>query len=237
MPTAAALIIGDEILSGKFADENGPFLIARLRTLGCDLKRVVVLPDLRDEIAAEVRRCSEAYDFVITTGGVGPTHDDVTLESVAAAFDVELEIESELLEILLNYGLPDNEATRRMVNLPMGGDLVWEKGLSYPILVVRNVYIFPGVPKLMHAKFEHIAHRLKGEEVLTARLYTSQRETEIAAILSRVQDDHPQVDVGSYPRWGEASYRVIVTLESRDAEPLASAISALETQLVCIDPS
>ena len=236
MPTAAALIIGNEILSGKFADENGPFLIERMRALGCDLKRIVVLADVHDDISAEVARCSEAYDFVITTGGVGPTHDDITLESVAAAFGLPLELEPSLLKLLVDYGLPDNTATRRMVQLPQGSELVWEEGLSYPVLVVRNVYVFPGVPKLMHAKFEHVAHRFAGEAVLTARIYTPQRETEIAAILGQVQDAHPNVDIGSYPRWGEGNYSVIVTLESRDADALASAVGVLRAQLVCVDP-
>jgi len=237
MPTAAALIIGDEILSGKFEDENGPFLIARLRTLGCDLKRIVVLADDHEDIAGEVARCSTAYDFVITTGGVGPTHDDITLESISRAFGLALVLEPTLLEVLLDYGLPDNGATRRMVHIPEGTELVWERGLPYPVLVVRNVYVFPGVPKLMHAKFEHIAHRFAGEAVGTARLYVTQGETEIAQTLGQVQDAHPTVDIGSYPRWGEGPFRVIVTVESRDATALASAVERLQEQLACIDPT
>ena len=236
MPTAAALIIGNEILSGKFEDENGPFLIRRLRTLGCDLKRLVVLSDDVGEIAAEVARCAQAFDFVITTGGVGPPHDDITLESVATAFDIDLVLEPTLLKLLVDYGLPDNAATRRMVEIPAGSELVWERGLSYPVLVVRNVYVFPGVPKLMHAKFEHVAHRFRGEAVETARLYVTQRETEIAEVLGQVQQAHPSVDIGSYPRWGEGPYRVIVTLESRDPASLARAAATLRDQLACVDP-
>jgi molybdenum cofactor synthesis domain-containing protein len=237
MPTAAALIIGNEILSGKFQDENGPFLITRLRSLGCDLNRLVVLPDDHDDIAREVARCSEAFDVVITTGGVGPTHDDITLESIAQAFQSPLVLEPKLLELLVNYGLPDNDATRRMVRIPEDTELVWSEGLTYPVLVVRNVYVFPGVPKLMRAKFENVSHRFAGQTVDTARLYVTQGETEIAHALSVVQDAFPTVDIGSYPRWGEGPFRVIVTLESRDATSLRRAEADLRDQLDCIDPT
>jgi len=237
MPTAAALIIGNEILSGKFQDENGPFLISRLRTLGCDLKRLVVLADDPEDIAREVAQCSAAYDVVITTGGVGPTHDDITLESIARAFQSPLVLEPTLLALLTKYGLPDNDATRRMVHIPENTELVWAEGLTYPVLVVRNVYIFPGVPKLMRAKFEHVSSRFAGQTVETARLYVTQGETEIAHTLSVVQDAFPEVDIGSYPRWGEGPFRVIVTLESRDGEQLGRAAAQLRDQLDCIDPT
>ncbi len=237
MPTAAAVIIGNEILTGKFADENGPYLISRLRTLGCDLRRLVTIDDDVQTIAAEVRACSEAHDVVFTTGGVGPTHDDVTLEGIAAAFDVELEVRDELLTLLDSYGLPRNDAALRMVTLPTGSELVATEPRSYPVVVVRNVYVFPGVPKLMRAKFETVAHRFAGEPVRTARLYTTDRETQIAADLSEVQRQFPRVDIGSYPRFGDGSYRVIVTLESRDDAALAQAVSTLEERLKLVQPS
>jgi molybdenum cofactor synthesis domain-containing protein len=236
MPTAAAVIIGDEILSGKFADENGPYLISRLRTLGCDLERLVVIGDQIDGIAAEVRACSDAHDVVFTTGGVGPTHDDRTLEGLAQAFDLQLEQRAELVALIDRFGLPRNEASLRMATLPVGAELVSTEGSSYPVVVVRNVYVFPGVPRLMRMKFEAVAHRFAGEAVRTARLYTDQRETTIAADLGAVQEAWPQVDIGSYPRFGEADFQVIVTLESRDDEALAAAVQALTERLSLVTP-
>ena len=223
MPTAAVVVIGNEILTGKFRDENGPYLIDRLRALGCDLVRVATVRDEIDEIAVEVRRCSDTCDFVFTSGGVGPTHDDVTLEAIARAFDVELELRDELVAVLRRYSLPEDDATLRMARVPQGAELVDHAGLSYPIVVVRNVWIFPGIPKLLRDKFENVADRFAGEAVHVTRVYTDERETEIAVRLTALTKRHPQVAVGSYPRFGEGPYRVIVTLESRDRDALAAA--------------
>jgi molybdenum cofactor synthesis domain-containing protein len=223
MPTAAVIVIGNEILSGKFRDENGPYLIERLRVLGCDLKRLVTVPDVVEDIAAEVRHCSAAYDFVFTSGGVGPTHDDVTAEAVALAFDVPLEQRPELVAILRRYNVPENEATLRMASAPLGAELVDHAGLRYPVLCMRNVWMFPGIPRLLREKFENVAERFAGEAVQVARVYTTEHETSIAARLDDLAARHPEVDFGSYPRFGEGAYRVIITLESRDPDALQRA--------------
>ena len=223
MPTAAVIVIGDEILSGKFRDENGPYLIDRLRTLGCDLKRLLMVPDVVEEIAAEVRRCADAYDFVFTSGGVGPTHDDVTTEAVALAFGVPVEVRPELVEILRRYKVPEDAATLRMANAPVGAVLVDHAGLRYPVLCMRNVWMFPGIPRLLREKFENIAQRFAGEAVRVARVYTTEHETSIAVRLGELAARHPAVAVGSYPRFGEGAYRVIITLESRDSDALQRA--------------
>ncbi len=236
MPTVGVVIIGDEILSGKFADENGPYLIERLRELGADLRRLVTISDDLDDIAGEVRRCSEAHDLVVTTGGVGPTHDDRTLIGIARAFGVGLVEHPDLLDLLDRYGLERTPATLRMATVPEGSDLLHAPGGHYPVLRHRNVYVFPGVPKLVKQKFETVTEHFAGERVQAARLYTSQRETEIAAHLSEVQDRETAVDIGSYPRFGEGPYRVIVTLESRDADALERAVDALRERLDLVEP-
>ena len=180
MPTAAAVIIGDEILSGKFADENGPFFIRRLRTLGTDLSRLVTISDDLDAISGEVRRCSAAYDLVFTTGGVGPTHDDLTLEGIALAFDRPLVLSDEIVERMRSFDMTIDETTLRMAKVPEGTVLEQTEAGSYPVLRCENVWIFPGVPKLMHIKFEALAHRFAGQAVLTHRLYVTEPETRIA---------------------------------------------------------
>lgn len=240
MPSAAVVIIGNEILTGKFADENGPFLIKRLRALGCDLVRIAVIPDDVDVIAAEVARCAKLADRVITTGGVGPTHDDVTFSGVAAAFGLDLELRGELVEIMQRFSgragpsaAPGalNEAALRMARVPVGCELHFSPGVAYPVIWCRNVAILPGVPKLVVAKFEAIAHLFIGPEVHTARVYVNQNETAIAADLDATVADFPGVDFGSYPRWGEGPFKVILTLESRDPHDLARAVVALQARM------
>lgn len=226
MPTVAAVIIGREILTGKFADENGPFFVRRLRQLGADLKRLVVVDDDLEAIAEEVRRCAARHDHVFTTGGVGPTHDDITLEAIARAFDVPLVLEDRLVDVMDRFDIPHTEANLRMARLPEGSDLVDGGASSYPIVRCRNVWILPGVPKLMQRKFETIAPRLRGPEIHCTRLLLDVHETDIAEALTAVVALHPAVDIGSYPRFGEEA-RVILTLESRSESALQAADDAL----------
>lgn len=231
MPTAAVVIIGDEILKGKFADENGPFFIERLRALGTELVRLVTIPDTLDGIAEEVRRCAALADFVFTTGGVGPTHDDLTLSGIARAFDVPVVLEPALVELMRSFDIPENPATLRMAQVPEGCELVQSEASSYPVLKMRNVWIFPGVPRLMKVKFNAIADRFKGEAVHTAKVFVTANETDIAEELTRIIQLHPQVEVGSYPRFGEADFRVILTLESRNEPALEACRTELEANL------
>lgn len=236
MPTAAVVIIGDEILTGKFADENGPYLISRFRSLGTDLKRVVTIGDDPDIIGAEVSACAAAHDHVITTGGVGPTHDDRTLEGVARGFGLPLEVRGELVALLEQYGLPLTETNLRMATLPQGAMVTVLPGSGFPLVQVRNVWVFPGVPRLMQAKFEQIAHRFAARQVRCVRLYVDEPETEIAARLMEAAARHPVVAIGSYPRFGEGNYQVIVTLESRDEAALEQATGALQGCLRLVEP-
>jgi len=222
--TAAGIIIGDEILSGKFSDENGPFLIKRLRELGVDLSRLSVVADEMDEISQEVRRCSEAFDLVFTTGGVGPTHDDITLESISRAFNEPLELVPELHRILLARW-PDGppEPALRMARLPRGAELIWEGDTRFPLVKVRNVFIFPGVPYLFRRKFEAACSRWVGQAISTCRIHLHAAEVDIADALSQAQDRWPDVSIGSYPKRNDGVWSVIVTLESRDEKALREA--------------
>jgi molybdenum cofactor synthesis domain-containing protein len=236
MPTVAVLVIGNEILTGKFADENGPYLIKRLRALGADLRRMVTLVDDEAGIAAEVAACASAFDHVITSGGVGPTHDDVTVDGVARAFGLPLDDNADLLALIRRYGLREDAATLRMAKVPRGAELVWSADLAYPALVVRNVLVLPGVPKLFRVKFEALAQRFAGEQVGTARLYVTEQEWDIAARLTALAAEHPAVAIGSYPRFGEGPYHVILTLESRDPVALEAARVALASAFATVVP-
>ncbi len=232
MPTAAVVIIGNEILSGKFGDENAPWLVSRLRELGCDLGRIVTIPDVLDEIAAEVSHCATRFDWVLTTGGVGPTHDDLTFEGVGRAFGVGVYRHPELSAILVNkLGDNCNDAALRMAEIPEGAALWWDGGFVYPLVVMRNVCIFPGVPALLRLKFDAVAHRFAGTPVTTDRIVTRRSEPEIAAALTEAAQRWPSVAIGSYPRLEERPVVVIVTMESRETGALADCAAFLRQRV------
>ena len=240
MATAAVFVIGNEILSGKFADENGPFLIRRLRELGVDLGRLSVLPDEEELLAEEIRAAAARYDHVLTTGGVGPTHDDVTLPAVARAFGRPLRRHEALgARLAARMGTRFNEAAWRMAELPEGAALWWDGGdglpspeAFWPVVVVENVAIFPGVPRLMHGCFEAVARRFQGVPVGTARLQTLRSEPEIADALTEATRRWPSVAIGSYPRYEERPWTVIVTLEGRDPGALAECEAWLRERVM-----
>ncbi len=224
MPTAAIIIIGNEILSGKFADENGPYLIRRLRELGVDLGRIVVLPDVIEIIAAEVRAASARYDHVFTSGGVGPTHDDMTLPAIAAAFDRPLERHPVLARVVeaRSRAAVVNAAAYRMAEVPVGAELWWDGNVVYPLVVMGNVAIFPGVPALFRMKFEAVSHRFSGVPVECRRLVTELDEPAIADALTEAAERWPAVAIGSYPRFEASPHIVIVTMEGRELAALVA---------------
>ena len=228
MSTASAIIIGDEILAGKFSDENGPWLALESRKIGLDLKRIVVIPDDLNTIAREVYQAHEAFDHVFTTGGIGPTHDDKTMEGVALAFGQPL-ARNATLEALIRKGMGSrvNEDALRMADVPHGVELWDEPDLRFPVVVCRNVAIFPGVPSFFQAKFRAISHRFAGVVVQSRQFRTTEKETTIAGVLRTAQEMWPNVTIGSYPRFETKPSSVVVTIDGRDPD----AIEACETWL------
>jgi molybdenum cofactor synthesis domain-containing protein len=232
MATAGVVIIGDEILSGKFVEQNGAFLIAELRHLGVELRRLLVIPDERDDIAEVVAATSARYDHVFTSGGVGPTHDDVTIEAIAAGFGVAVVRHPELeLRVRRYWGERLEPANLRLADVPDGAQLVWGKDTTWPVVSFRNVYILPGVPELFRRKFVDIRDRFRSEPVVAARLFFDADEGRLALSLQRVAGAFPAVKIGSYPRFNERDFRVLVTLEGRDRAAVAQAYDALEIDL------
>ena len=229
MATAAAVIIGNEILSGKFTDENSPWLADRLCAIGVDLTRIVVIPDDIDVIADTVRELSAAVTHVFTSGGVGPTHDDVTFEGIARAFGVPLSRHPALAAaIRAHMGTTVTEAALRMADVPSGSKLVGE---GFPVLVFRNVIILPGVPKYFQKKFELFAGTITPDPKHQERIITQARESAIADVLTEATARWPSVEIGSYPRIEQTPPTVIVTLDSRDKPSLADAYSWLKAAL------
>ncbi len=232
---AGVIVIGNEVLSAKVQDQNAAFLIPALRSLGVRLERVVFIRDEVDTIAEDVRTMSDAYTHVFTSGGVGTTHDDVTMRAIGRAFGVELVRHEALWSLLAPVARgPENAALLRMAELPEGAELVGGDTLQYPLVKVRNVYVFPGVPRFLQNKFEVLKPHLRARPILLQEILLSVQEHRIAQLLEEVVQAFPEVEVGSYPRFDDGPYKVKVTLECRDRGPLFGALSALQARL---DPS
>ncbi|HKX30005.1 MAG TPA: molybdopterin-binding protein [Blastocatellia bacterium] len=232
VPTAAILVIGDEILSGKTEDQNARLLIGELRELGVALKRIDVIPDDIEEVAATVRERSSRYDHVFTSGGVGPTHDDVTILGIARAFGWPIIRHPELeRRIRLFCGDEVDESRLRMADVPEGSELLEAPESRWPVLACRNVYILPGVPEHFRRKFMAIRERFRVEPFYARAIYTLEDEFDIAANLRAVADANPQVAIGSYPSFSSSDYRVKLTLESKDGGALETAVKELMKML------
>jgi molybdenum cofactor synthesis domain-containing protein len=230
MTSAGIILIGDEILSGKVVDENARFLIEELRELGVGLKRIAVIPDVLDEIAATVREFSERYDHVFTSGGVGPTHDDLTMEGVARAFSTVVVRHPELERLLRGYyGERLEERNLRMADVPDGVSLVISGGdaPSWPVIAMRNVYILPGIPEIFRIKFKSIREKFRTDPFHLRCVFTSHEEGTIAGELDRIVATYVGVSVGSYPKIDTSEYKVKVTLESKDRALVEAAAADL----------
>lgn len=225
--TAGIIIIGDEILSGKVHDSNSHFLARELRALGVDVRRVCVVPDELDALAREISEFADAFDYVFTSGGVGPTHDDVTIAAVARAFGLRTEPSPRLLEYLeKRCGAELPEAARKMAEVPVGAELI-DVGGPFPPMVVRNVCVLPGVPELLRKKFGQIKERFRGEPYHLRKVYVNEEECFVAHHLEAVLSEFPEVSIGSYPTMSEKDFKVVVTLESRNSAVLDRALARL----------
>lgn len=241
MPNAVAVVIGNEILSGKFRDANSPWLATRCRALGIDLVRIHVIPDDISVIGRVVAEASAMADHVFTTGGVGPTHDDLTMAGIAAAFGVEL-LRHPDLERALRERMGDRVTPSAlcMADVPSGAELWWSDKIFFPQVVMRNVLIFPGVPRLLQVKFDDVAHRLaSGPPVRGEQLVSSAAETDIAADLLAAQERFPTVEIGSYPQFDRRPHTVTITMDSRDLGALAACLAHVRALLAdsLIDPA
>jgi molybdenum cofactor synthesis domain-containing protein len=232
MPTVGILIIGNEILSGKVVDTNSPFFCQELRELGATVERILTIPDEVDIIAKEVRALSDAYDFVFTSGGIGPTHDDLTIAGVAAAFDLEIERSEGIADRLRRATKREpTEAELKMAEVPAGAQLLDAGDLWFPLIVVRNVYIYPGIPDLLRKKFESARDRFRGEPFVLKKVYVRKHESDIAPALNDLLREFPDLLLGSYPKILESSFHVELTLESRQEAYVESALESLLKRL------
>jgi len=226
--TAGIIIIGNEVLSGKTQDTNSHFLCQELRALGVEVQRVAVIPDEIELIGKEAASFSRQFDFVFTTGGVGPTHDDVTMAGIARGFGVRVvrhpELERRLRE---RHGENINEARLRMAEVPEGAELVGEGSLYAAVVKLGNIYIFPGIPKILHERFRVIQEDFRDAPFYLKVVYVKEGEGVIAAILNSLLESFPDLLLGSYPVLDNPDYKVKVTLESKDRDYLGRAFDRL----------
>jgi len=237
MRTAAALIIGNEILTGKVEEANVGFLARELFELGIALRRVIVCPDERDVIVDDLNALRAAHDYVFTSGGVGPTHDDITIASVAHAFGREVvrsaEVERLIREWHREKDRPITDDHLRMADSVEGARLVRGGDVAWPTIVVENVYVMPGVPEVFRLKFTALRAELdQGKRFHNHTVYTHCDEGQIAALLTSLTKAHPRVVIGSYLAWRDPEYKTRITF---DAESEADAKAAADALIAGLD--
>lgn len=229
--TACLVIIGNEILSGRTRDANLAFLGDRLNQLGIRMTEARVIPDIEDRIVETINEVRGRFDYVFTTGGIGPTHDDITAASIAKAFGVPLVQNPEAYRLLEEYYPPGqlNEGRMRMTRTPEGATLIENAISAAPGFQVENVFVMAGIPKVMQAMIESLADRLQGgRPVLSRSVVVALPESQLFPGLSALQERYPEVDMGSYPGKRESGYFVSLVLRSADETRLDAALTELE---------
>jgi molybdenum cofactor synthesis domain-containing protein len=228
--TAAVLIIGDEILSGRTQDTNLRDIAKYLAVHGVDLCEARTVPDVMEEIIAALDALRARYDYVITTGGIGPTHDDITADAVAQAFGVELYEHPEILAMMTaRWGIELNAARRRMARVPVGGELVKNPVQGPPGFTIGNVFVLAGVPVIMRGMLEDVGPRLRTGAVVLSRTVRVEGTGEgaIAAPLEAVAKAHPDMSLGSYPFFTDGVYGSNLVLRGRDSAELGATVGEL----------
>lgn len=233
--TAGLLVIGDEILSGRTKDKNIGYIAEFLTNIGIDLKEVRVVADDEAAIIEALNALRTRYTYVFTTGGIGPTHDDITADSVAKAFGVPIDYDPRVVAMLKERFKGElNEARMRMTRIPAGADLIVNKASAAPGFRIGNVHVMAGVPVIMQAMMDEIAPTLKtGVKMLSETIRADAREGDVGTELAAIAKAHPDVSIGSYPFFDpEKGPNTNIVVRSRDPEKLAAAMRAVEEMLV-----
>lgn len=234
--TAALLVIGDEILSGRTKDRNIGTIADHLTAIGIRLGEVRVVADVQDAIVAAVNELRARYTYLFTTGGIGPTHDDITADAIAKAFGVGIDVDPRALALMKPHyerrGMEMTPPRLRMARIPDGGELITNSVSIAPGFMMGNVIVMAGVPKIMQAMLMDVTPLLRtGAKVHSASVGIDRPEGDVAQMFAQHQAEWPDVAMGSYPSFGEGTYRVELVLRSTDAERLASAMQELKLKL------
>jgi molybdenum cofactor synthesis domain-containing protein len=228
---AAIIIIGNEILSGRTQDQNISYIAKELEKLGIVLDEIVIIPDDEQTIIDKIKHYSESYDYVFTTGGIGPTHDDITTASIAKAFNVELLRNPEAVSIMERYYDPGTltEARLKMADIPEGASLIDNPVSGAPAFQINNVFVLAGVPNIMQAMFDSLVERLvSGPPILTSSVCTNLTESKLAEGMTNIQNECEAVSIGSYPYFKRGKLGVNIVLRSTEKELLLKQTNLIE---------
>ena len=230
--TAAIIVIGDEILSGRVKDENSPFLIKQLTKQGVLVQICVSIPDEIAVISNTIYECHKKYKWVFTAGGIGPTHDDITMEGIAKAFGVKLIQNDELGQLIKDvYGIKFRKEHLKMAKVPEGIKLLYSQKSRFPVLTYENIIIFPGVPEFLKAIYISIRGHFQGEKIHSNTIDTYLEEAEIAELLKETIQKFPGLKIGSYPLTRKSKYSVKLVLQHENKEVLSSGMIFLSKKL------
>jgi molybdenum cofactor synthesis domain-containing protein len=240
--TAAMLVIGDEILSGRTKDRNIGHLADMMTAIGIDLKEVRIVPDEQDEIVAALNAVRARYTYVFTTGGIGPTHDDITADAIAAAFGVPCEYDARAYAMLeANYaarGMEYTEARKRMARMPVGADHIDNPISLAPGFRIGNVHVMAGVPSIFQAMLDNVVPTLKtGAKLISATVHCPYGEGTIGGPLGEIQKAHPDTIIGSYPKYDGGRFWTELVIRARTAEALEAGRAAVQAMVDAIDPA
>lgn len=236
--TAAILVIGDEILSGRTKDQNIGYIAEYMTRIGVELREVRVVPDIEDEIVAAVNALRTRFTYVFTTGGIGPTHDDITAECVAKAFGVSIDVDERAVEALLTRMKREdlNEMRLRMCRIPAGASLIDNPVSAAPGFRLGNVFVMAGVPRIMHAMLDNVAPTLEtGVKIISETVEAGLPEGVYAAGLKEIAERNPDLSIGSYPSFGAQGVKNQIVLRGKDLALLAQGradVEALIARLV-----
>ena len=217
LETAGIIIIGNEILSGKVKDINSPYLCQELRILGVEVRQIMTIPDVPEIIGQTAVDFSKKYTWVFTSGGIGPTHDDITISSIANGFGVGLYESPKIIKIIEGFhGKNMTDAHKRMAMIPEGSKLIETLKGRPPQLQFKNIFIFPGIPEFLKIRFSGIKERFRTTPIVMKQIFLKADEGDIAASLDETQQAYPELQLGSYPKISGSDYNVKLTLECRD---------------------
>lgn len=231
--TASIIIIGNEILSGRTQDTNTNFIASKLPEAGIHLEEVRIIPDIKERIIDVVREFSSKYDYVFTTGGIGPTHDDITAESIAEAFNLESEKNPIALEVIKagykKMGRKMSPVAEKMAFMPVGSKLIENDVTGAPGFSIKNVYVMAGIPKIMQSMFVWVLSRLDGGiPVISKQITILTGESRVATRLKNLQEEYPEVDMGSYPLIYKDQHSTSLVLRSDAHDKLEKAFEELK---------
>lgn len=236
-PTASIIVIGNEILSGRTQDKNINYIARGLAEIGVELMEVRVIPDIEGKIIDTINEIRKGFDYVFTTGGIGPTHDDITSESIAKALGLEFEKNREALFELEKYYSERkemlNEARLRMAFMPKGARIIKNPVSGAPGFNIANIYVFAGVPSIMQAMFDSVKSELRGgEKILSLTITTNLFEGDMASLLTKIQNENKDVEIGSYPHMIDKSFGVSLVLRSDDESRLNAVAEILKNMIM-----